>query len=219
MLNKKLIAFDMDGTLINGRLVFALGDRFGFSGQINKIMNAGILGYKKSEKIARLWKGLTPDDIVDGIANIPLMRGAEEVIKELKKRGYKVGIISDSYTLATGYMAKKLDLDFHLANVLIEKDGLLTGKLCMLLGWDKIDCDCKISVCKRFHLEKVAKLYDIALKDTVAIGDTKSDLCMIKRAGIGIAFNPKDEVLTSNIDKVVKELNMNEIFQYLKRKT
>jgi phosphoserine phosphatase len=116
-------------------------------------------------------------------------------------------------------MAKKLDLDFHLANVLIEKDGLLTGKLCMLLGWDKIDCDCKISVCKRFHLEKVAKLYDIALKDTVAIGDTKSDLCMIKRAGIGIAFNPKDEVLTSNIDKVVKELNMNEIFQYLKRKT
>jgi phosphoserine phosphatase len=209
----------MDGTLINGRLVFALGDKLGVYHQIKKIMDSRILGYKKSEKIAKLWEGLTPDNITDAIAGIPLMKGAKEVIKELKRRGYKVGIISDSYTLATSHVAKKLGLDFHLATVLIEKDGLLTGELRMLLGWDKIGCDCKISVCKRFHLEKVAKLYDIALKDTIAVGDTKSDLCMIKRAGMGIAFNPKDDVLASSADKVVRELNMNEILRYFNRKT
>ena len=205
----------MDGTLINGRLVFALGDKFGVSERIKAIMRKRITDYKKSEEIAKLWKGLTPEDIVNAIASVPLMKGAADVIKELKRRGHKVGIISDSYTLATDYIAKKFDMDFHLANILMVKDGLLTGELRMLLGWDKIGCDCKISVCKRFHLEKVAELLNIALDNTIAIGDTKSDLCMIKRAGVGIAFNPKDDALASSTNKVVKKLDLREILRYI----
>ncbi|MFQ5969738.1 MAG: HAD family hydrolase [Nitrososphaerales archaeon] len=212
-MNKKLIAFDMDGTLVDGRLVFALGDTFGVSDRIKAIMSKTITGYKKSEEIAKLWKSLTPEAIVNAIATLPLMNGAADVIKELKMKGHKVGIISDSYTLATGYIAKKFDMDFHLANILMVKDGLLTGELRMLLGWDKIGCDCKISVCKRFHLEKVAELFNIALENTIAIGDTKSDLCMIKRAKVGIAFNPKDHVLASNTDNVIRKLT--EILQYI----
>lgn len=214
-MNKKLVAFDMDGTLINGRVVFALGDKFGVSGRIKAIMGKKITGYKKSEEIAKLWKGQTPDDIVNAIASIPLMKGAADVIKELKRRGHKVGIISDSYTLATDYIAKKFDMDFHLANILMVKDGLLTGELRMLLGWDKIGCDCKISVCKRFHLEKVAELLNIALDKTIAVGDTNSDLCMIKRANVGIAFNPKDDVLASSTNKVVRKFDLREILQYI----
>ncbi|MGH9922866.1 MAG: HAD family hydrolase [Nitrososphaerales archaeon] len=214
-MDKKLVAFDMDGTLINGRLVFVLGDRFGVSDVVKTIMSKRIAGHKKSEEIAKLWKGLKPDDIAEAIASVPLMKGASGVIRELKRRGHKVGIISDSYTLATGYMAKKLDMDFHLANILLVKDGLITGELRMLLGWDKIGCTCKISVCKRFHLEKVAKLLNIALDKTIAIGDTASDLCMIKTAGTGIAFNPKDEVLTTNADRVIKNLDLNKMLQYV----
>ena len=205
----------MDGTLINGRLVFALGDKLGVSDKIRKIINKKILDYRKSIEIAKLWNGLTPDDIVKTIASMPLMKGATNVVKELKKKGHKVGIISDSYTLATGYIAKKLAMDFHLSNILIEKDGLLTGELRMLMGWDKVGCDCKISVCKRFHLEKVAELFNIALKDTVAIGDTKSDLCMVKKASVGIAFNPKDDVLASSTNRVVRKLDLREILQYI----
>jgi len=214
-LKKKLVAFDMDGTLINGRLVFALGDKLGVSDKIRKIINKKILDYRKSIEIAKLWNGLTPDDIVKTIASIPLMKGATYVVKELKKKDHKVGIISDSYTLATGYIAKQFDMDFHLSNILIEKDGLLTGELRMLMGWDKIGCDCKISVCKRFHLEKVAELFNIAPENTIAIGDTKSDLCMIKRASVGIAFNPKDDVLASSTNRVVRKLDLREILQYI----
>jgi phosphoserine phosphatase len=209
------MAFDMDGTLIDGRLVFALGHRFDVLDKIKTIMNKDILGYKKSEEIARFWKDKTADEILETIASIPLMHGAREVIRDLKRSGHKVGIISDSYTLATGYIAKKLDMDFHLANILIEKDGLLTGELRMLMGWDKIGCDCKISVCKRFHLEKAAQLFNISPDDTVAVGDTKSDLCMIRRANVGIAFDPKDDVLSSNSSKVVRKRDLREILQYV----
>jgi len=214
-LNKKLIAFDMDGTLINGRLVFVLGDRFGVSDAVKTIMSKRTAGYKKSEEIAKLWNGLKPDDIVEAIASVPLMKGAADVIRELKRRGHKVGIISDSYTLATGYIARKLDMDFHLANILMEKDGLVTGELRMLLGWDKIGCTCKISVCKRFHLEKVAKLLNVALNKTIAIGDTASDLCMINAAAVGIAFNPKDKVLANNADRIINNLDLSEMLQYV----
>lgn len=205
----------MDGTLINGRLVFALGDKLGVSDTVRKIMSKEILGHVKSTEITKLWKGLTPDDIVKTIAGIPLMQGAAEVVKELKKNRHKVGIISDSYTLATGYIAKKLNMDFHFSNTLIEKDGLLTGDLRMPLGWEKIGCDCKISVCKRFHLEKIARLLNIDLGQTMAIGDTLSDLCMINAAGYGIAFNPKDKVLAVNADAVIKELDLHNIMRYI----
>lgn len=89
-------------------------------------------------------------------------------------------------------------MDFNCANELEVNDGTLTGEVKMPLGWEKISCWCKISVCKRYHLEIMARTYVIDLKDTIAIGDTRNDLCMIESAGIGIAFNPKDEKIMQN---------------------
>jgi phosphoserine phosphatase len=106
-------------------------------------------------------------------------------------------------------------MDFHLANILVVKDGFVTGELRMLLGWDKIGCTCRISICKRFHLEKVAKLLNIDLGKTIAIGDTASDLCMINAAHVGIAFKPKDKVLADNADCVIKKLDLSEVLQYI----
>ncbi|MEM2759503.1 MAG: HAD-IB family phosphatase [Nitrososphaerales archaeon] len=183
-MNKKLVAFDMDGTLLNGRLVFALGDRYGKSDMVREIMNKDIDCYEKSRQIAQLWHGLSASKVMEAIKLIPSINGASEVIDEFKKRGYKIGIISDSYTLATDYIVKKFKMHFHVANILEVKDGSLTGKIEMSLGWEKIGCWCRISVCKRYHLEKLASSMGITLQDTIAIGDTKNDLCMIDRAGI-----------------------------------
>jgi phosphoserine phosphatase len=63
----------------------------------------------------------------------------------------------------------------------------------MPLGWDRIGCYCKISVCKQYHLEKSADKFCVPIENTLAVGDTKSDICMIQRTGVGVAFMPKDE--------------------------
>ena len=89
----------------------------------------------------------------------------------------------------------KLGLDFVAANDLQISGGLITGEVRMPLGWDKINCNCKISVCKRYHLEMYARKYGIDIKNTVAIGDTRGDICMVNNAGIGIAFMPKDDCI------------------------
>lgn len=212
----KLAAFDMDGTLIQGRLVFALADRFGLSDEVSKIQaSRRMAGHEQTKAIAALFTGLTKEDVESAIASIPLTMNCEHTIAILKDKGYKIGIISDSYTIAVGFVADMLSLDFLAANKLEILNGKFTGRVEMPLGWDKIDCFCKISVCKRYHLEKIAYRFGVPFENTLAVGDTKSDICMIQRAGVGIAFMPKDKEIKKATNKIVSDSDLLKILEYV----
>jgi phosphoserine phosphatase len=204
----------MDGTLIQGRLVFALADRFGLSGRVREIQSSGMLGHEQTKDIAALFAGLTKKDLQAAIESISLSKNCERTIAALRDRKYKIGIISDSYTVAAGVVADKLGLDFVAANELEFEDGRITGRVRMPLGWDKIDCFCKISVCKRYHLEKFAGQFNVDMKNTLAVGDTRSDICMIRRAGAGVAFMPKDEEIANATDKIVHDSDLLKVLEF-----
>ncbi|MHA1239049.1 MAG: phosphoserine phosphatase SerB [Candidatus Odinarchaeia archaeon] len=212
----KLAVFDMDGTLLNGRVIFAIADKWGFRDKVINIMGSNLLRYEKSIRIAKLLAGLKIADVEDVIRSVPLMPGAKEVACELKKRGYKLGIISDSYTVATSYLAESLGFDFHVANELEVKNGVLTGNIFMPLGWIEENCNCFQSVCKAFYLKYYALKMNISLSDSIAIGDGVADLCMIKKAGIGIAFNPKDPILLQYAKIIINQPDLREILKYLR---
>ncbi|HEY6757115.1 MAG TPA: HAD-IB family phosphatase [Nitrososphaera sp.] len=215
MMLSSLAAFDMDGTLIQGRLVFALADSFDLSDKVRSIQSRGLMpGHEQTKAIAELFAGLTRKDLESAIASIPFTKNCERTIAALKHRGYKIGIISDSYTIAAGLVANRLNLDFVMANKLQILNGKITGKVDMPLGWDKIGCYCKISVCKRYHLEKSAEQFCVPIKNTLAVGDTKSDICMIQRAGVGVAFMPKDEEIKKASDKIVTEPDLLKVLEF-----
>lgn len=212
-----LIAFDMDGTLVDGRLVFALADRFGLSDKVRQIQENRILhGYEQSISIARLFRGLSANNITEAIESIRLMKNCEKVVGELKEQGHILGIISDSYDIAVNYVAKKLNFDFCESNTL-ELDGnrKLTGNINMPLGWQKNGCYCKISVCKRYCLERNAHKFQIGAGCTIAVGDTKSDLCMVENAAVGIAFMPKHRILEDRADVSIKEPDFANLRQFI----
>ena len=218
MMLSNLAAFDMDGTLIQGRLVFALADRFDLSDKVRSIQSRRLMaGHEQTKAIASLFAGLTTKDLESAIASIPLTKNCERTIEVLKDRGYKIGIISDSYTIAAGFVADRLNLDFLMANKLQIFNGKITGKVDMPLGWDRIGCYCKISVCKRYHLEKSAHQFCVPIENTLAVGDTKSDICMIQRAGVGVAFMPKDEEIKKASDKVVSEPDLFKVLNYVNK--
>jgi phosphoserine phosphatase len=210
----KLAAFDMDGTLIQGRLVFALADRFGLSDKVRAIQLAGAAGHEQTKAIAALFAGLSEKDVESAIESIPLTKNAEKAIAKLKEGGCRIGIISDSYTIAAGFVARKLDLDFVAANKLEINGGKITGRVEMPLGWDKIGCFCKISVCKRYHLEKHAREFGVPIKDTLAVGDTRSDICMVQRAGAGVAFMPKDPEIAKATSNVVRDPDFLKVLEF-----
>jgi phosphoserine phosphatase len=215
MMLSSLAAFDMDGTLIQGRLVFALADSFDLSDKVRSIQSRRLMpGHEQTKAIAELFAGLTRKDLESAIASIPFTKNCERTIAALKHRGYKIGIISDSYTIAAGSVANRLNLDFVMANKLQILNGKITGKVDMPLGWDKIGCYCKISVCKRYHLEKSAEQFCVPIKNTLAVGDTKSDICMIQRAGVGVAFMPKDEEIKKASDKIVTEPDLLKVLEF-----
>ena len=211
----RLAAFDMDGTLIQGRLVFALADRFGLSGRVREIQASGKPGHEQTRAIAALFAGLAKSDLESAIQSIPLAKNCERVIASLKECGCKIGIISDSYTAASGLVAERLGLDFVAANELEIIDDRITGKVEMPLGWDRIGCFCKISVCKRYHLEKFARKFGVPVEHTLAVGDTRSDICMIQCAGVGVAFMPKDAEIVKASTRIVREPDLLKVLKFI----
>jgi phosphoserine phosphatase len=210
----RLAAFDMDGTLIQGRLVFALADRFGLSGKVRAIQSGEAEGHEQTRAIAALFAGLTKKDLESAIESIPLTKNCEKAVATLRDRGYRTGIISDSYTVAARYIANRLQLDFVAANELEIANGRITGRIEMPLGWERIDCFCKISVCKRYHLEKFSRQFSVPVENTLAVGDTRSDICMIKRAGAGVAFMPKDSEIVNATDKIVQDSDLVKVLEF-----
>ena len=202
----KLVVFDMDGTLLANRLIFALADRFGFRKKLETIIEGSGPEYEKTGRIASLLTGIRVQQFYHVLGLIPLSVGAEAVVRELKNRGYMLAIISDSYTLATEWLKKKLGFDYTIANELSLENGRISGNIKMPLDWGKAKEQClKHSVCKLTALVHLSQKTGIPLERCVAIGDNLSDVCMLEKAGLGIAFNPKHPKLDKVADIVITE--------------
>jgi phosphoserine phosphatase len=209
-----LAAFDMDGTLTQGRLVFALADRFGLSEKVRAVQASGQEGHLQTKEIAGLFKGITRKDLEAAVESIPLVKNCEKAVAVLKEKKCRVGIVSDSYTVAANMVKDRLAMDFVCANDLEFVQDKATGRVGMPLRWEKIGCFCKISVCKRYHLEEQARRYGVQIDSTMAVGDTKSDICMLQRAAIGIAFMPKDDSVLQATPNVVREPDLLKVLEF-----
>jgi phosphoserine phosphatase SerB len=214
----RLIAFDMDGTLIADRFIFRLALRFGFEAELKKIMARDIPEYQKTKSIASLLKGITVKDIIDTLDQIPLSPGVQTTVRELKREGHMLAIISDSYTIVAERLKERLDFDFAVANKLVVKGGKATGGIEMPLNWAINRTGClKHSVCKLIALINLSEKTKIPLERTIAIGDNTADICMLKQAGLGIAFNPKTPEVAQSANITIYN-DMSQLLTILKQK-
>jgi phosphoserine phosphatase len=213
MSNERIIvAFDMDRTLLKGRLVLQMARISGMEDSVRCIMESNMIGYARSVAIARLWKGLNKDTILEALSGIELSDNAISTITELKRRGCIVGIISDSYTLATDYIAGMLGMHFSIANRLeYDSKGILTGNVYMPLGWQYIGCGCLNSVCKRYQLTRTMRMY--SANKSVAVGDSRNDTCMLSVADVSIAYNATDGIDTISMYSIDDLYSIIDIFR------
>ena len=187
----KLLAMDMDSTLITIECIDELGVLAGRGAEIAAIteqaMRGEIADYKESlRRRVALLAGQPEASLEQVYRNkLQLTPGAEALIKTCKDHDVKLLLVSGGFTFFTGRLKERLGLDYTISNVLEVKDGKLTGKL---LG-DIVDADAKASkfrqVMKELHADK---------QNTVAIGDGANDLKMMAEAGVSIAFHAKPVV-------------------------
>jgi phosphoserine phosphatase len=186
----KLLAMDMDSTLITIECIDELGDFAGRKAEIAAITAQamrGELDYPASlrQRVAAL-KGLE-DSILSRVyeERLCLTPGAEALIRACKHHRVKLLLVSGGFTFFTDRLKQRLGIDYTISNRLEIRNGKLTGEV---LG-DIVDADAKA---KRFK-EVVSELK--ATKDeSVAIGDGANDLKMMAQAGVSVAFRAKPVV-------------------------
>lgn len=184
--NRKLVVFDMDSTLIQAEVIVELAKLAGVGDQVNDITESAMRGeidFQESfrQRIALL-KGLPEEQLVKLTKELPLTEGADLVTKTLKSLGYKLGILSGGFRFVGEYLQDRLGFDYMYANELHIENGVVTGNV---VG-DIIDGDKKATL-----LRQLAQKENIALEQTIAVGDGANDLPMISIAGLGVAFNAK----------------------------
>ena len=206
---KGLLVMDVDSTLIMEEGIDLLGEEAGVGAQVAAITERAMRGELDFEAALRervgLLKGL-PEDIFTQIAEkIHFTPGAEELVDELHKRGYKVGLVSGGFHETVDRLAEQLGIDYVKANRLEIQQGLLTGRV---LG-EIVTKDTKLAMLKAWAAEN-----NLELNQTIAMGDGANDLPMIQAAGMGIAFMAKP-IVREQAPYQIQERNLYRVIDLL----
>jgi phosphoserine phosphatase len=195
----KLIAFDMDSTLINIECVDEIADAVGRKAEVAAITEAAMRGeitdFKESlRRRVALLRGVTVADMerVD-VERLRINPGATELIQACKAAGMKVLLVSGGFTFFSERVRDRLGIDFTRANILEIESGPNCGQLTGGLvdqAWGDI-CD---GAEKRRTLLEVASLLGIEPSQCIAMGDGANDLPMMGAAGLSVAYHAKPKV-------------------------
>jgi phosphoserine phosphatase len=191
----KLIAFDMDSTLINIECVDEIAAAAGRKAEVAAITEAAMRGeitdYKESlrQRVALL-KGVPVSALHEVFdQRLQLNPGAEALVRAAQAAGLKTLLVSGGFTFFTDRIRDKLGIDYTRSNVLAVEDGQLTGRM-VDQPWGDI-CDGEEK--KKMLLATCAMLH-IAPKQAIAVGDGANDLPMMGVSGLSVAYHAKPKV-------------------------
>lgn len=190
--NRRLFAFDMDSTLIQGEVIDELAKMAGVGEDVAKITEAamrGELDFDQSfTRRVALLKGLGAERVHSLLDSIPLADGAERLIRTLRILGYKTAILSGGFNFFAQSLQQRLGIDYVYSNELEIVDGAVTGRVIPpIINGAK----------KAALLSEIAEREGISLDQVVAVGDGANDIPMLDLAGMGIAYRAKPLVRRS----------------------
>ena len=191
----KLVAFDMDSTLISIECIDEIAAAAGRKAEVAAITEAAMRGeisdYKDSlRRRLALLKGV-PEAALAGVytQRLRLNPGVEAFVQACQAAGLKTLLVSGGFTYFSSRVKQRLGLDFARANVLEVADGVLTGELITQPWGDIVD-----GAEKRRTVLDVCDLMGIAPSHAIAVGDGANDLPMMGAVGLSIAYHAKPAV-------------------------
>jgi len=191
----KLVAFDMDSTLINIECIDEIADAAGRKAEVAAITEAAMRGdiadYKDSLRRRLALLAGAPEAALEQVysRHLQLNPGVETFVAACQAAGLKTLLVSGGFTYFSERVRARLKLDFARANMLEVEHGVLTGRLVDRPWGEIVDGAEK----KRVVLE-VCELMGIDPAQAIAVGDGANDLPMMGVAGLSIAYHPKPAV-------------------------
>ena len=186
----KLLAMDMDSTVITIECIDEIADMQGLKAQVAAITEAamrGDLDFSNSltQRVALL-AGLDASALQRVYdERLQLSPGFETLLAAVKAAGLKTLLVSGGFTFFTERLKERFGLDYAHANVLEIVDGKLTGRV---LG-GIVDAEEKKRTVQRICIE-----LGITPAQAIVMGDGANDLKMMSVAGLSVAFRAKPVV-------------------------
>ncbi|MGS0740606.1 phosphoserine phosphatase SerB [Glaciimonas sp. GG7] len=186
----KLLAMDMDSTLITIECIDEIADMHGLKPQVSAITEAAMRGELDfNESLLRrvaLLKGLDASALQRVYdERLQLSPGAEKMLAAIQAAGIKTLLVSGGFTFFTDRIKTRLGLDYTHANRLEIIDGKLTGNV---IG-DIVNAEEK-----QRTVERVCVELGITPMQAIVMGDGANDLKMMRIAGLSVAFRAKPVV-------------------------
>jgi len=207
----ELVVFDMDGVLVDVRSSWVwIHDHFGVNNDdsLEAYLEDEIDDLEFIRRDIALWKSrdqkLRKKDIIEILNGAPLMPGCKECLSYLRGNDYRTAIVSGGLKP----LAERISggfFDHIYANDIIDDGNRLTGE-----GILEVELNNKGKV-----FEELLEKEGVPAKKVVAIGNSHIDCPMLERAGLGIAFNPEDDLVRGSADIVIEEKDLSKVLEHL----
>ncbi len=192
----KVALLDMDGVLLDGRFVTQLAERVGVTSDLALFLDNKFLpDDERAKTIAALFTGVRWEVFEEIALSMPLMQGAVETVVALRKAGYRVGIVTDSFHVAAEIVRRRVFADFCVANVLHFKNHAATGELTPSPFVTFAPGCPRHTRCKSNVVRRIRAAASLDALNVLAVGDGENDACMLREADVSIAFRPTSALL------------------------
>ncbi|MCK4717217.1 MAG: HAD family phosphatase [Thermoplasmata archaeon] len=196
-----LVVFDLDGVLVEPESSWVwVHDHYSTNNEESyQAYNRGeIDDHEFMRRDIALWRRgrehVSYEEIARILDGVPIMPGAKETLAAIKGAGAKTAIVSGGLLPLAKRVAYELGIEEVYANDLeVDEKGGLRGE--GILGVALRD--------KLSSLRSIMEEAGLSRERTAAVGNSRIDAPMLKEAGMGIAFNPADEIVKREADVIV----------------
>ena len=204
---ERLALFDMDGVLLDGRFIVALAERTSKTNALRQYLDhPKYSAESRTRLIAGLFSGVHREEFIATAQQMPLIAGAVDTVVQLRRRGYRVGIVTDSYFIASEIVRRRVFADFSVAHLMRFRGDKATGELTLSQAMQRHPQGCQEHLlCKLNVLHHLSDRTAFDAQRVIAIGDGDNDCCLLRAAPLSFAFQPKNDRVAAAAQHVINE--------------
>ncbi|MGE0023998.1 MAG: phosphoserine phosphatase SerB [Hyphomicrobium sp.] len=200
---KRLLCADMESTIITQELIDEMAKLAGCHDEISAITARSMRGEVNFEgslmERMALFAGLEAHRLEAILADVTFIPGARALVATMRANGAWTALVTGGFTIFAERIAAELGFHAVVANVLEIENGELMGRVREPIVGPESKADA---------LRRLATEGDLALQETLAVGDGANDVAMLGAAGLGVAFRAKpvleDRARTSDNGAIVR---------------
>jgi phosphoserine phosphatase len=205
----KLVIFDVDGTILQTYSWQYVHENLGTwneaKGYVDEFFRNQITYDEWAKLDAALWENQPLTRITEIISQMPYTEGAKETLATLKEKGIKTYLLSAGLTQVAQRIQEEIGINGYAANMLIVKDGFLTGEVEVNVSFHDKDK----------HLPRILQEFNVTPNECAAVGDDPTLIPLFKKVALAIAFNPSSKTVERNAHITIKDKDLRKILSYI----